>query len=66
MYGQDEYKILNYIKRMLEKGGGGGGGGGAGDNLKIKTLTQDEYDALVSAGTIDFNTFYMIVDEDGE
>ena len=51
---------------MLEKGGGGGGGGGAGDNLKIKTLTQDEYDALVSAGTIDFNTFYMIVDEDGE
>lgn len=64
MYGQDEYKILNYIKRMLEKGGGGGGG--AGDNLKIKTLTQDEYDALVSAGTIDASTFYMIVDEDGE
>ena len=62
MYGQEEYKILNYIKRMLEKGGGGG----ADDNLKIKTLTQDEYDALVSAGTIDFNTFYMIVDEDGE
>ena len=59
MYGQDEYKILNYIKRMLEKGGGG-------DNLKIKTLTQDEYDALVSAGTVDASTFYMIVDEDGE
>ena len=59
MYGQEEYKILNYIKRMLEKGGGGGG-------LKTVTLTQDEYDALVSAGTIDFNTFYMIVDEDGE
>ena len=63
MYGQEEYKILNYIKRMLEKGGGGGG---AGDNLKIKTLTQDEYNDLVSAGTVDFNTFYMIVDEDGE
>lgn len=45
---------------MLEKGGGGGGG------LKTVTLTQDEYDALVSAGTIDANTFYMIVDEDGE
>ena len=59
MYGQEEYKILNYIKRMLEKGGGGGG-------LKTVTLTQDEYDALVSAGTIDFNTFYMIVDKDGE
>ena len=59
MYGQEEYKILNYIKRMLEKGGGGGG-------LKTVTLTQDEYDALVSAGTVDFNTFYMIVDEDGE
>lgn len=59
MYGQEEYKILNYIKRMLEKGGGGGG-------LKTVTLTQEEYDALVSAGTIDFNTFYMIVDEDGE
>ena len=58
MYGQDEYKILNYIKRMLEKGGGGG--------LKTVTLTQDEYDALVSAGTIDASTFYMIVDEDGE
>ena len=59
MYGQEEYKILNYIKRMLEKGGGGGG-------LKTVTLTQEEYDALVSAGTVDFNTFYMIVDEDGE
>lgn len=58
MYGQDEYKILNYIKRMLEKGGGGG--------LKTVTLTQDEYDALVSAGTIDASTFYMIVDKDGE
>lgn len=44
---------------MLEKGGGGGG-------LKTVTLTQDEYDALVSAGTIDAKTFYMIVDEDGE
>lgn len=59
MYGQEEYKILNYIKRMLEKGGGGGG-------LKTVTLTQDEYDALVSAGTIDASTFYMIVDKDGE
>ena len=58
MYGQEEYKILNYIKRMLEKGGGGG--------LKTVTLTQDEYDALVSAGTIDAKTFYMIVDKDGE
>lgn len=58
MYGQEEYKILNYIKRMLEKGGGGG--------LKTVTLTQDEYDALVSAGTIDASTFYMIVDKDGE
>ena len=58
MYGQDEYKILNYIKRMLEKGGGGG--------LKTVTLTQDEYDALVSAGTVDASTFYMIVDKDGE
>lgn len=58
MYGQDEYKILNYIKRMLEKGGGGG--------LKTVTLTQDEYDALVSAGTVDAKTFYMIVDKDGE
>ena len=44
---------------MLEKGGGGGG-------LKTVTLTQDEYDALVSAGTIDAKTFYMIVDKDGE
>ena len=44
---------------MLEKGGGGGG-------LKTVTLTQDEYDALVSAGTIDTKTFYMIVDKDGE
>ena len=60
MYGQEEYKILNYIKRMLEKGGGGGGG------LKTVTLTQDEYDALVSAGTVDASTFYMIVDKDGE
>ena len=59
MYGQEEYKILNYIKRMLEKGGGGGG-------LKTVTLTQDEYDALVSAGTVDASTFYMIVDKDGE
>ena len=59
MYGQEEYKILNYIKRMLEKGGGGGG-------LKTVTLTQEEYDALVSAGTIDASTFYMIVDKDGE
>ena len=59
MYGQDEYKILNYIKRMLEKGGGGGG-------LKTVTLTQEEYDALVSAGTVDASTFYMIVAEDGE
>lgn len=59
MYGQDEYKILNYIKRMIEKGGGGGG-------LKTVTLTQAEYDALVSAGTVDAKTFYMIVDEDGE
>ena len=58
MYGQEEYKILNYIKRMLEKGGGGG--------LKTVTLTQDEYDALVSAGTIDAKTFYMIADKDGE
>lgn len=58
MYGQDEYKILNYIKRMLEKGGGGG--------LKTVTLTQEEYDALVSSGTIDAKTFYMIVDKDGE
>lgn len=58
MYGQEEYKILNYIKRMLEKGGGGG--------LKTVTLTQDEYDALVSAGTVDAKTFYMIVDKDGE
>lgn len=58
MYGQDEYKILNYIKRMLEKGGGGG--------LKTVTLTQAEYDALVSAGTVDASTFYMIVDKDGE
>ena len=58
MYGQEEYKILNYIKRMLEKGGGGG--------LKTVTLTQEEYDALVSAGTIDASTFYMIVDKDGE
>ena len=58
MYGQEEYKILNYIKRMLEKGGGGG--------LKTVTLTQDEYDALVSAGTVDASTFYMIVDKDGE
>ena len=59
MYGQEEYKILNYIKRMLEKGGGGGG-------LKTVTLTQEEYDALVSAGTVDASTFYMIVDKDGE
>ena len=59
MYGQNEYKILNYIKRMLEKGGGGGG-------LKTVTLTQEEYDALVSAGTVDASTFYMIVDKDGE
>ena len=59
MYGQNEYKILNYIKRMLEKGGGGGG-------LKTVTLTQEEYDALVSAGTIDAKTFDMIVDKDGE
>ena len=59
MYGQNEYKILNYIKRMLEKGGGGGG-------LKTVALTEDEYDALVSAGTVDASTFYMIVDEDGE
>ena len=44
---------------MLEKGGGGGG-------LKTVTLTQDEYDALVSAGTVDAKTFYMIVDKDGE
>ena len=58
MYGQEEYKILNYIKRMLEKGGGGG--------LKTVTLTQDEYDALVSSGTVDAKTFYMIVDKDGE
>ena len=58
MYGQEEYKILNYIKRMLEKGGGGG--------LKTVTLTQEEYDALVSAGTVDASTFYMIVDKDGE
>lgn len=58
MFGQEEYKILNYIKRMLEKGGGGG--------LKTVTLTQEEYDALVSAGTIDAKTFYMIVDKDGE
>ena len=43
---------------MLEKGGGGG--------LKTVTLTQDEYDALVSAGTVDAKTFYMIVDKDGE
>ena len=59
MYGQEEYKILNYIKRMLEKGGGGGG-------LKTVTLTQEEYDALVSAGTVDASAFYMIVDKDGE
>ena len=59
MYGQEEYKILNYIKRMLEKGGGGGG-------RKTVSLTQDEYDALVSAGTVDASTFYMIVDKDGE
>ena len=59
MYGQDEYKILNYIKRMLEKGGGG-------DELKTVTLTQDEYDALVSAGTVDAKTFYIIEDKDGE
>ena len=59
MYGQNEYKILNYIKRMLEKGGGGGG-------LKTVTVTQEEDDALVSAGTIDAKTCYMIVDKDGE
>ena len=58
MYGQDEYKILNYIKRMLKNGGGGG--------LKTVTLTQEEYDALVSSGTVDAKTFYMIVDKDGE
>ena len=59
MYVQDEYKILNYIKRMLEKGGGGVG-------LKTVTLTQEEYYALVSSDTVDASTFYMIVDKDGE
>lgn len=58
MYGDDEYRILHLIKKAISEGGGGG--------LKTVTLTQAEYDALVSAGTIDAKTFYMIVDEDGE
>lgn len=29
----------------------------------IVSLTQDEYDALVQAGTVDTNTFYIILEE---
>lgn len=45
---------------MLAKGGGGSGG------LKTVTLTQAAYDALVENNTVDKDTFYMIVDEDGD
>lgn len=60
MYGEEEYRILNLIKKY--KGGGGGGT----TSLKTVTLTMEEYDDLVSDGTVDPDTFYMIVDKDGE
>ena len=32
----------------------------------LVTLTQTEYDALVTAGTVDNNTYYFIIEEEEE
>lgn len=32
--------------------------------VKMKSLTQSEYDALVTAGTLDADTYYNILEEE--
>lgn len=51
----DMYKILNIIKQSMSKAG-----------LKTETITQGEYDELVSQGNVKEGVFYMIIDETGD
>lgn len=59
MFSEDEYKILNFIKRALKEGGGGGGG-----STILTPLTQDEYDELKAQGLLKPDVFYLIKDEE--
>lgn len=45
--------MLMLIKQMIAKEG-----------IKVETKTQAEYDALVEAGEVDPDVFYMIKDEE--
>ena len=51
----DMYKILNIIKTSMKNAG-----------LKTETLTQAQYDELVSTGKVKEGIFYMIIDETGD
>lgn len=51
------YKILNLLKQKINAMEGGGGG------LSTVTLTQAEYNALVSSSSVKEGVFYMIKDE---
>ena len=71
------YEIDLAILKIIEEGGLGGGvsqeyvdqqdeavkGWVNTYYAKVVTLTQAEYDALVSAGTVDENTYYYIKEE---
>ena len=49
------YKILNIIKTSMKNAG-----------LKTETVTQEQYDELVSTGKVKEGIFYMIIDETGD
>jgi hypothetical protein len=50
------------MPKIMHKGVSYGGGGSGGDNVNHVKITQEEYDALVEAGTVDPNVVYFIPD----
>ena len=57
-FGMTKQELVEYFKENMVGGNGGGGGG----NTYTVELTQAEYDALVSAGTVSADTYYIITD----
>lgn len=54
-YGYEYTTVDNSVETILSRLGG----------LKFQTITQNDYDALVSGGTVDSSTLYFIGDSNG-
>lgn len=69
----DFYRILRGLKQQIDNlqsqidsnvSSDSGSGGGGGGSANIRVLTRAEYDEVSESGSLDSETFYLLIDED--